>query len=242
MAINYDEQAEILITPTTEVVPPHRFEIDFVRPEFARFADSIRAMICEAKAIEIRDEQTYESAAALSLAARKLAKEIEKKRDEYLKAPEVEKIRQFEKDLRNFCRIFTDGLKEVEAEVDRKITAYKAVIEQQRRQAELAAQRAHAELQEKLKKEAQEKGIEPVEVPAPVIPKQQGPVRTDHGSLHTRTYWEFRVVDIKKVPYELNGLPLVGVLDANVRKLINGGLREIPGLEIYPEERTVKRT
>ena len=247
MSIKYGVETEV---PTPEIVPQamgevisfHRFDIEAVKPRFSEYSLKIRSMLQEAQALKIKDQATYDGAAALSLAARKLTKEIEKKRNEYLEIPEIEKIREFEKNLKTFCKMFTDNLKQVEIEADGKITQYKAVIEQQRREAELAAQKATQELQDKLNKEAKEKGIAPVEVPAPVIPKDSGPVRTDHGSLSTRTYWEFKVVDIKKVPYEFQGVQLVGVLDGNVRKLIQGGIREISGLEIYSNERTVKRT
>ncbi len=242
MPINYGATAEREYEPVPLAPAVQAFDIEAVKPRFSQYSLKIREMLKEAEALTIKDQSTYDQAAALSLAARKLTKEIEKKRDEYLKAPEIERIRQFEKDLRNFCRMFTDNLKEIEITADQKITQYKAVLEQQRREAELAAQKAAKELQEKLNKEAEEKGIEPVEIPPPVIPKETGPVRTDHGSLHTRTYWTFRVVDIKQVPFEFNGVPLLGVLEHNIRKLINGGIRNIPGLEVYPEERTVKRT
>lgn len=65
-------------------------------------------------------------------------------------------------------------------------------------------------------------------------------VKTDFGQgAYTTTNWKFKVIDISKVP------PAYMQVNAElVNKVIKGkdGLREIPGLEIYPETTTTIRT
>lgn len=62
------------------------------------------------------------------------------------------------------------------------------------------------------------------------------PTRGNFGSSSTRKTWKYRLVDVTKVPVQFLQLD-----DQAIRAEIRGGVRTIPGLEIFEDEQVVIR-
>ncbi len=100
--------------------------------------------------------------------------------------------------------------------------------------AQLAAQRkAQAEADEKARREAA-LFDEPAPVAAPVVAKEAVRIVTSTGTKASgSTYWKGDVVDLEKLPRQYM-LANQAMIDAAVK----GGVREIPGVNIYEAVRT----
>ncbi|MEM3646834.1 MAG: hypothetical protein QW334_01630 [Thermofilum sp.] len=124
-----------------------------------------------------------------------------------------------------------EPLERAERKLRDAIAAYKTEQERKRREQEEFL-RKKREILERL---ARNKGVE-LAVPPPVdLPPVVSAVKTHTGStVATRKVWTFRVVDLSLVPREYLVLD-----ESKVRKAIAAGVREIPGLEIYQEEKVV---
>ena len=93
-------------------------------------------------------------------------------------------------------------------------------------------------LQEKLNAEAKEKNIEAPQVAAPVMPEPEKVARSETGSAaYSRKDWTFEVQDAAQVPREY-----CEVSAKLIRNAVKAGIREIPGVRIYKENKTVLRS
>lgn len=120
----------------------------------------------------------------------------------------------------------------------KKISAYQAKIELERRKQEDLAKKAAEDLQKKINAEAEKAGVEAPTVPAPVIPKQETVVRTETGtSSYQVKSWKCRIVDASLVPRQYCE-PSTKLLNDAVKL----GVREIPGCVIEEISDTRFRT
>jgi hypothetical protein len=76
--------------------------------------------------------------------------------------------------------------------------------------------------------------VKPVQVVTPVTPPKPTVTRTEQGSRHTRSVWNFKIVDVQAVPR-----PYLVVSDTLIRNAIRDGIRAIEGVEIFEETRAV---
>jgi hypothetical protein len=227
--------------------------------------------------------------------AKKFAKRIDAQRREIIAEPS-----EFVKGVNSIAKAITDSLDEAERVAKQKIGQHQARIEMERRKAEEAARKAAAELQAKLRAEADEANrkareeaariaeaetkarlareaeerakkqkedeaarkereaheaaeieaarkaaeieaakheIEAPTVITPVFAEQQGVVRTEAGSSHQRKVWSFEVVDVNQVPRDY-----LAVNEQSIRDAVKMGIREIPGIRIFEEVKTIFRT
>ena len=143
----------------------------------------------------------------------------------------------------------------IEVDLKAKFREYSRLQEMKRREAEKKAQKAARALQAKINKEAAEKKIEPVPIPVPSLPLKQAPTRTEEGSGSMKQVWTFEIEDWTKV--ERKHLEAIAVVAMEmtpakaehhpvIRKvfmpmIISGGVRQIPGIRIYQDDRPVWR-
>jgi hypothetical protein len=227
-------------------VKPTGFDLEVTKKHFAVYLDQIKGKLARARELVIKDDATFAEASELSLWARKLAKEIEAKREGFVKTEEIKQVEKYVKDVRAFCKMFIEDLERIQTEADRKWVTYKTLKEQERREQEERERKAREKLQEKVNRESAKMGVAPVELPPAAVPSETSTVRTEHGSIHTREYWTFVVQDIEKVPIFFltasgQKMQIVGVLDSVIRDLIKAGVRTIPGIKIFRDDKTVKR-
>jgi hypothetical protein len=71
----------------------------------------------------------------------------------------------------------------------------------------------------------------------PIIPKQEAVTRSETGSAYGSKHWTFKIIDASLVPREY-----LTISETTVRNAIKAGLRSIPGIEIFEEDRTSFRT
>lgn len=208
-------------------------DLEAAKKKFANVHKQLQEMVKQAEAVEIKDEATIKDAVAKAGQAKKLSKKIEDERKNLLLEPAA-----FTKSLNAFCRTFTDKLAEIETGLKRKIGLYQAKAELERRAAEKKAQEAAAKLQAELDKEADEKGVERVEVVAPVVPKHDKVARSDTGSSASiRRVMKAEIVDESLVPRDYCE-PSMKLINEAVKM----GIREIAGVRIFEDVQTVLRT
>lgn len=261
MKFNIDQEIEIGDTPHYPIKPSQALDLDLAKKHFNRYLTPINDMVCEAEKLVVNNEQTNETATFLGTSAKQILKKIEDERMYYVGEPN-----NYVKSVNAFVKIFTDKLKHVETLMKEKIAAYRAIQEQNRKEAELALQKATAELQKKLDLEAKEKGIEPTTLITPSLPKQPPVTRTETGSSYGRKVWTFEIIEPRYIRQIVSDLEIylnkgdnIDHLQESISKLktvsrylvfsekeirdaIQAGVREIPGVRIYQAERTTFRT
>jgi hypothetical protein len=209
------------------------FDIEPLRVRFAPYREILDKILKEAKDLEVKDDESNKQAVAIGTSSKKLAKEIEGKKKE-ITAP----YRGFTQAVNSFADEFLDRLSAIETDLKKKITVYAVSQEQKKREEMLAQQKAREELQKKLDAQAKKSGTEPVVLPEVTQPALKQPTRSETGTAYQREYLAFELTDIKLVPTEY-----LAVSHTKVREAIDKrGIREIPGLRIYPDPRTSFRT
>jgi hypothetical protein len=184
----------------------------------------------EATEIQVSDEATEKRCSEMTSQTKALKKEIEATQDLL-----IGDAQKFVKSVQSFTLPFRKDLEAIEAQLKRKLGDYAYRKELDRRKAEAAAQAAAAAAQKKIDREAKKAGVEPVQLPTPIVPKEAAPVRTETGTSSYVSTWDFEVEDITKVPAKF-----LMVEAAAVKNAIRAGVREIPGLKIF--EKMVVRT
>ena len=89
-----------------------------------------------------------------------------------------------------------------------------------------------AKLREKQNERREEKGLQPITTPLPIVEPPRQTVKSETSKTTTVKVWKFRILDIGLVPREYLRCE---VKNAEVQKAIGGGTREIAGLEIYED-------
>ena len=215
-----------------EVAKDVRLDLEEGKKRLAPYTSAVGAMLQEANELKVTSEETNERAVALGTSAKKLNKQIEKQRKTITGDPF-----DFVKSVNAFAKAFTQRLDSIERIMKKKITDYRSLQEQKRREAEVAAKKAQEKLQKELDTEAEQKGFEPVKVETPTIPKEKPPVRTDTGAAHGKKTWTFELEDLEQVPREYLTLN-----EKKVRDGVKAGVRKILGIRIFQKESTTFRT
>lgn len=226
-ALGEDYAAEATGLPIPKIM-----NIDHAKTALRPYVAEIDKMVSAADDLKIETEADNQRAVVLGTSAKKLAKQIDDKRKQIIADPN-----DFVKSVNSFAKIFTDKLGVVEDTLKRKISQYRVAQEQKRREEEKRAREEAAKIQAALNADAEKKGIEAPQVVAPIIPKAPAAVRTETGAASGRKVWTFELEDLDKVPREWLRLDEIKVRDA-----IRAGVRDIPGIRIFEEEKTVFRT
>ena len=237
MKPNFDEmmtpQKKGQRKPKTQLPAKNILDLEKAKKEFAPYQTAIANMQDQAVALEIINQETAQAAVALGGEAKKLAKKITAQAKAIVEEPEG-----FVKSVKAFAKMFTDPLTKVETTLKRKHEDYAYKVELDRRKAEQIAQEEAKKLQERLDQEAKEKGVAPVTVTAPVVPKQETVTRTETGtSAFIRTEWKGEIQDPDVVPREFCSPDQKKINDA-----VKAGLRDIPGVKIFEKPISVFRT
>lgn len=129
----------------------HVYDLDVIRPKFDDYKREAARIATDAKAMEVKDDETLGLAVMLGGSAKKIAKAIDTRRKEIILEPS-----EFIKGVNGMCKAITDLLDEAEQTTKQQIGQHQARIELERRKQEEAARKAVAELQAKLQAEAEE--------------------------------------------------------------------------------------
>jgi len=202
------------------------------KAKLQKYETEIQKMTDIAQAVEIVDQASNLEAVAMASQAVKLFKAIEHARKEIVKEPN-----EFIRGVNAFAKVYTAKLKAIENELKTKLNSYSVKQEMIRREAERKAQDEARKLQAKIDAEAKKKNIKPVVVPPPVLPVKSEPTRTAEGSASTRKVWAWEVEDHSLIPFKWMVLD-----EKKVNQAVRLGMRNIPGIRIYQETKTVLRT
>jgi hypothetical protein len=159
----------------------------------------------------------------------RLIKDMEEERKHTIKNPD-----KFVRAVNRFVKNYRDQVDGIVKSGKTKIGNYEYKKELKRREKEAEAAKTTAKLQAEIDRKAKEGGYEPVQMPAMVAPRSEGPVRTESGTASTMMVWTFEIEQEMEVPRDYL------VVDKKlVEAAIKAGIREIPGIRIY-EQPTVR--
>lgn len=209
---------------------------------FAALKSKITEVAQHCKGLVIIDEHSLNTGKELAIKAKKITTAIEDHRKEITK-PFFEAKQNIDK----VAKELTEGLNEATKALRDQILAYEVEQERKRKEELRRLEEERRRKEEELRK-AQEESIAdlhsmskngdvelvilPPEVPEIAELKQQEMELSQQKSKNIRLYWTFELTDINKVPIDFLILNEKKVKDA-----IASGVREIPGIRIFQEER-----
>lgn len=208
--------------------------LDAAKNQLMQFRAGVNAMQREATELEVSSDSGEKKCSEMIAQAKSLKKQIEAQQDILIAEPQ-----KFVKSVQQFTLPFRKDLESIEGQLKRKLGDYAYKKEMERRKAEAAAQKAAEVAQKKINAEAKKAGVEPVQVPAPMIPREAAPVRTETGTTSFVPTWDFEIVNISMVPVKYL------LVDAQaVRAAIKAGARgtDISGIKIVEKVQVRTRT
>jgi len=236
-----------LITQTQEQEAPATvdpYDMKPVKAALEPFNEAIAEMSKQAEALSITDAASAEVAVELASRAKKAVKQIESARKSF-----VEKPKQYAKEVDGLAKFFATKLEAIASVVGEKHAQFQRKQEEERRrleeEARKEAERLRKAAEEEARKAAEEakaNGEEPpapvqVEITAPAVPKTDNVVRSQAGTAHVRQDWKFAIENVAAVPREY-----LMVDERAIREAVKNGVREIPGVRVFQETKTVFRT
>lgn len=183
-------------------------------------SDAVPVLKKQAEKLVVSDAQTEGSGSDIIKTARSYIAEIEKVWDCYSR-PLLEEKRKVD----GFFKAVTEPFKEIRSIIDNKLRAYAVKLEEERRKQE-------AKNAKKI-----EKAIEQGK-PMPVINAVETHTAAVTGQSRTSYVkeWKHQIINDKEVPREYC-VPN----DSIIRAAVKAGQRNIPGVRIYEDVRTVNR-
>jgi uncharacterized protein YbaP (TraB family) len=159
----------IIVTASNALIPIQVISIELAKVKLNQHLQKVDEMFTQAKGLTVDSDISNEEAVALGTSAKSLFKKIEELRKSLISEPQeyVDQINAIAKMLTEKLDTTSKGKETVVSLMKQKITQYSAFVEQQRREAELAAQKATQEAQKKLDERAKETGTTPVKLPDP---------------------------------------------------------------------------
>lgn len=188
-----------------------------VRNQLEQHAFRIERMVDYANTYEIKNQIDAEEAISFAVESRTLFKKIELLRKEI-----TEPARKFINKVNDSAKVFTEKLDKVEEILKAKLDAWKKKKEEEQKlaqkQAEVFAQAMELDV-------------------IPYVDEAPKAIRSDNAMTYEKVEWKFDVEDLSKVP-----MHLLMVDEDKVKQMLRAGIRDIPGLKIYSETKTVIRT
>ncbi len=192
--------------------------------------------------VTIRDEKSCEAAAQMLVEVKRMHDSVEARRKEF-----VQPLKEQAKKIDAFFKDISVPLDAAMTELKRKTLIYreaqakKAAEEQRKRDAEAAAAAAKAEeLRAKAERakgkkarelERQAEEAEEESLAAATQSITLAPTKSVGAGVTAYKRWTFEVTDIAKVPREY-----LEVNEGEIRRAVNSGLRNIPGVRIFETE------
>ena len=209
--------------------------MEIAKQEIMTMEAQVLPLMVQAEKYEIISDEAVDEASAFLKKVRDTEKLIETKRLEFT-AP----LNQSLKALNSTFKKLREPLDEVKQLVSDKILAWRRVEAERVRKEEEVRRKEEEErtreVQEAFKAEADSKDKQEVieeiikeeEELKPVIEQPKNKI----GNVQTRKVWTYKVIDNDKVPGKYTA-----VVPVIVNQAIRDGVRDIPGLEIYQEEK-----
>lgn len=271
-ALNFGEIVDAQYEEPGNVVQFQKLDLETVRPRFADYKMEAARIAAEAKALTVQDQESLNIAVMLGGNAKKIAKAIDAQRKEIILDPSEfvkgvnalckmitdslddtertakAKIGQYQARVEMERRERERKAREEAEALQRKLQAEaeeanrKAAEEARKRAEEEARARNASEAEiEAAKKRAEEEAaknavVAPT-VAAPVVQEAPKITRTEAGSASQRKVWSFEVENPEAVPREY-----LMVDEKKVRDAVRMGVRDIAGVKIFEDTKTVFRS
>lgn len=227
-----DFSASLNFDPAEDAASREITPLDAAKNQLMQFRAAVNAMQREVAELSVSDAATEAKAGEMTAQVKALSKQIIAQQDMIISEPQ-----RFVKSVQVFTLPFRKDLEAMEGQLKRKLGDYAYQKEMERRKAEAAALKASAEAQKKIDREAKKAGIDPVQLPTPVVPQESAPIRTESGTTSFVPVWDFELVRIEDVPHKYL------MIDASaIRNAIRSGVRDIPGLKIVEKLNVRTRT
>lgn len=208
--------------------------MEIAKQEIMTMEDQVLPLMVQAEKYEVDSAEMVDEASVFLKKVRDTEKAIEAKRLEFT-AP----LNQSLKALNDTFKKLKEPLDDAKRLVTNKILVWRKVEAERVRIEEEARRKAEEEkvrkIQEALKAEVDAKKKQEIikeiiktEEPKPVIEQPKNKI----GNVQTRKVWTYKVIDDSKVPDEYRA-----VVPQLVNQAIRDGVRDIPGLKIYQEEK-----
>jgi len=141
------------------------------------------------------------------------------------------------KNINNLFKQYNAPLDNADGTLRRKVLAYRQEqVRQQRKEEERLRKLAEKE-QQRIEKKAEKKGLPaPPPLVMPVIKSAPKTMQATLGSATMKTAWDFQVVDENLVPREY-----LVVDEKKIRAVVKAGIRNIPGVRIYQDDKLAVR-
>lgn len=188
-------------------------ELQAIR-QLQKYEGKINQILDYAKEYQVVSNWAAEEAITLGGEAKALGKAIDNARKTI-----TDPARRFVNKINDTARIFTDKLDQVEEIIKRKVAAWK---------------KAEAEKMALDAEEAKDM-VASLDLDVEVfVDKPAKYVRGDGAMSYEQTVWKFDVEDLSITPSQY-----LTIDDAKVKAAIKAGVRDIPGLKIYSEQKTI---
>jgi hypothetical protein len=137
----------------------------------------------------------------------------------------LEPIRQTEKDIRNIFNVYIDKLEDADKIVIGKLIAYKKTEDEEKRKAD----NENLKKMEKAMKTGKAVNLEPtIEV--------KSTERLENGTVTYQKFFNFKILDEAKIPRQF-----LSVNETAIREAVKMGIRTIPGVQVFEDQRIVRR-
>jgi hypothetical protein len=232
-AVSKSKKIKVSSTVGPPTSPPKTVDpIELVKRALEPYSSKVDGMLEAANDWSIDSPETLKTSVEMAGQAKRLGKGIE-----IIRKDSVGPLNDVVKKINGLCKDFTDRLGMIEKALIGKARQYQASQELERRKREEEARKILLEAQAKLDAEAKKAGVEPIKIEtAPVVEAPKN-VRTEEGTLFNREVWKFEVVRSEDVPREY-----LIIDEKAISQAVKNGIREIPGVRIYPETTVGLRT
>ena len=192
-----------------------------IQQQTQELMDKAGVIVREAKEIVVQNKDSLTAAVDFLGRIAITKKEVDSRRRFF-----VDPLNQQVKNINDLFRGYSDPLGEADRIVRNKVLVYQA--EEARRVAE-----EQRKALEETKAQAEEASKHPTEefvpIPISIVEEPEKTVRADAGSATTRQVWTFKIVDPSQVLDEYKVVD-----EKKIAAVVKAGIRNIPGVEIYP--------
>ncbi|MBA7562032.1 hypothetical protein ES708_03681 [subsurface metagenome] len=192
-----------------------------IQQQTRELMDKAEVIVREAKEMVVQNKGSLTAAVDFLGKIAIAKKEVDSRRRFF-----VDPLNQQVKSINDLFRGYSDPLGEADRIVRNKVLVYQA--EEARRVAE-----EQQRVLEEAKAQAEEASKHPAEefipIPINIVEEPEKTVRAPAGSATTRQVWTFKIVDLSQVPDEYKVID-----EKKIAAVVKAGVRNIPGVEIYP--------
>ena len=199
------------------------YNIDFLsskeilKQEIQKHIFLVEKMVQVAEGFNICSKWSAEEAMSFVAQAKTLNKRIEATRKDL-----TEPARKFVSSINDTAKVFTEKLEMVETIIKRRVDAWK---QEQRR------------IQQQAEDEAKALAVATDSVIMAPVHENVAKIRGEGALSYEKTSWVFSVEDLSMVPREYLRLD-----EDKIKAMVNAGVRDVPGLKIYQETKTIFRS